>query len=370
VVGNEFALGRAYNRPTENGPAMFARQAKSMSGCVISIRDIQAIVRRYPPNYQPTRMEALGAAGGMSGAQFWRIESDAGLLILRQWPAEHPSPERLRFIHDVLFHAAAHGVSFVPAPIRTANGDSFLQASGHLWQLEPLMPGEADYERSPSVQKLCAAVTALAEFHIATSDFRTIQRLPGVIAAPAIAKRLSRLNDLKAKGASHLCGAITPRIMPSLEPLAHQFLVTLPLLIPSGTRQLESLARNRLATQPCIRDIWHDHVLYSGDELTGIIDFGGMDIDTPTTDVARLLGSLVADDDKNWDAGIEAYSSLKPLSALEKQAAKALDRSGTILAGCNWLEWIYVDRRQFENPAQVIERFRKIVERCNYAAMR
>jgi Ser/Thr protein kinase RdoA (MazF antagonist) len=314
-------------------------------------------------------MEALGAAGGMSGAQFWRIESDAGPLILRQWPTEHPSPERLRFIHNVLFHAAAHGVSFIPAPIRTAGGDSFVQASGHLWQLEPLMPGEADYEWSPSVQKLGAAMTALAEFHIATSDFLAIQSLNITVTAPAIAKRLSRLNELNIKGTSHLCEAITPRILPSLEPLAHQFLVTLPLLIPPATRQLESLARNRFATQPCIRDVWHAHVLYSGDEVTGIIDFGGMDIDTPTTDVARLLGSLVGDDDQNWQVGIEAYSCVKPLSAAEVQTAKALDRSGTILAGCNWLEWIYIDRRQFENPAQIIERFRKIVERCNFAAM-
>jgi Ser/Thr protein kinase RdoA (MazF antagonist) len=351
------------------GPEKSLRPAKSMSGCVISIRDIQAIVRQYPPNFQPTRIEALGAAGGMSGAQFWRIESGAGPLILRQWPTEHPSPERLRFIHDVLFHAAAHGVSFVPAPIRSAGGDSFVQASSHLWQLEPLMPGEPAYERSPNPQKLRAAMMALAQFHVATSDFPTVQPSRSTVTAPAIAKRLTRLNELGVKGAGHLCGAITPHILPPLEPLAHQFLATLPYVIPDVTRQLESLTRNCFPTQPCIRDIWHDHVLFTDNEVTGIIDFGGMDIDTPTTDIARLLGSLVADDDKNWQIGIDAYSSVKPLSATEAQTAKALDHSGTILAGCNWLQWIYVDRRQFERPAQIIERFRRIVERCNFAAM-
>jgi homoserine kinase type II len=231
------------------------------------------------------------------------------------------------------------------------------------------MPGGADYDRTPSAQKLRAAMTALAQFHVATSDFPTVQPPQGVAAAPAIARRLARLNELYIKGAGHLGGAISSQILPSLEPLAHQFLVTLPLLMPRAVRQLESLAKNHSATQPCIRDIWRDHVLYTGDEVTGIIDFGGMDIDTPTTDIARLLGSLVGDDEKNWQTGIEAYSAVRPVSAAEAQTAKALDHSGPILAGCNWLQWIYIDRRQFENPAQIIERFRKIVERCNYAAL-
>jgi homoserine kinase type II len=337
---------------------------------MVSLRDIQRIVRNYPPKFQPARIESLGAAGGMSGAQFWRIESGAGPLILRQWPREHPADERLRFIHDVLFHAVAHGVSFIPAPIRTATGESFTRASGHFFQLEPLLPGEADYDRSPNAQKLRAAMTALARFHLTTSDFPTVQPSHDIAIAPAVAKRISRLHQLNAKGATRLGGAISPQILPSLEPLAHQFLVTLPLLLPPALQQLESLAQNRFATQPCIRDIWHDHVLYTGDKVTGIVDFGGTDIDTPTTDIARLLGSLAGDDEKNWQTGIDAYSAVRLVSAAEAQTARALDRSGTILAGCNWLEWIYVDRRQFENPAQIIERFRKIVERCNHAALR
>jgi homoserine kinase type II len=348
---------------------MYPQQSESMSGSVNSLRDIQAIVREYSPEFRPTRIESLGAAGGMSGAQFWRVESGVGSLILRQWPTEHPSPERLRFIHNVQFHAVARGASFVPAPVRAVTGDSFTRGDGHLWQLEPLMPGEADYDRSPSVQKLRSAMTALAKFHVATSDFSGVQPSSRVGAAPAIAKRLSRLNSLNMNGASHLGAAISPDILPALEPLAHQFLVTLPLLIRPAIRQLESLAGNRFATQPCIRDIWHDHVLYRGDEVTGIIDFGGVDIDTPTTDIARLLGSLVGDDEGQWQIGIEAYSTVQPLSTAEQQAARALDHSGAILAGCNWLRWIYVDRRQFENPAQIVERFRKIVERCNYAAL-
>lgn len=115
--------------------------------------------------------------------------------------------------------------------------------------------------------------------------------------------------------------------------------------------------------QPCLRDIWHDHVLFTGEEVTGMIDYGGMDIDTPATDIARLLGSLVADDEAGWSTGLTAYADVRPLSSDEILAAKALDTSGTILAGCNWLRWIYVDGRSFEDRAQVAGRFRRIVER-------
>ena len=78
-------------------------------------------------------------------------------------------------------------------------------------------------------------------------------------------------------------------------------------------------------------------MLFTGDEVTGIVDFGGVDIDTPATDIARLLGSLVGDDEAGWREGIAAYSAVRPLTADEELVAKALDTSGLIVAGCNWL---------------------------------
>ncbi len=158
-----------------------ANRLRSASGYVISLRQIQAIVRQYPVKFQPTRIEPLGAAGGMSGAQFWRIESAAGTFVLRRWPSEHPTAERLRFIHSVLFQAEHRGVSILATPIRTTTGESFTIFDGHLWDLTPWMTGMADYERSPNKQKLNAAMTSLAKFHSAISDF-PIMGLPQVAA--------------------------------------------------------------------------------------------------------------------------------------------------------------------------------------------
>jgi Ser/Thr protein kinase RdoA (MazF antagonist) len=335
---------------------------------VISLRQIQEIVRQYPANFQPTHVEPLGAAGGMSGAQFWRIESPSGVLMLRRWPSEHPSPDRLRFIHRVLFHATERGLPYLPTPIRTSMGESFVLYDGYLWELNPWMPGKADYEQSPDHQKLGSAMTALARFHSAVSDFPKLglQQVAG--APPAISRRLSRLRELSRRGASQFSDTINVDIWPELTPLADRFLAAMPGILSRAIAQLAPLSNIVLPVQPCIRDIWHDHVLFTGDVVTAIIDFGATDIDTPATDVARLLGSLVGDDEAGWRTGVSAYSRIRRLTADEERAAKALDTSSPILAGYNWLRWIHVDGRQFEDHARVVERFQRIVVRCELAA--
>ncbi len=327
-----------------------------------STSEIQAIIRKYPAAFHPTRIEPLGAAGGMSGAQFWRIETPQGALMLRRWPTEHPTPERLRFIHSVLFHAAERGVSFLAVPIRTSTGESFVSFDGSFWELTPRMPGTADYEQSPSPQKLGAAMRALAKFHAMAHDFPVPDSNP-LARVPAVSRRLARLQELARRGTNELSQALSVDVWPELTPLAHRFLATVPKLLPRASGQLEQVSTMPLPLQPCLRDIWHGHVLFTGENVTGIIDFGAMDIDTPATDVARLLGSLVGDDEVGWQTGLCAYSTIRQLSADEERATKALDATGTIVAGCNWLQWIYVEGRKFEDREQIIERFRRIAAR-------
>jgi homoserine kinase type II len=302
----------------------------------------------------------------MSGAQFWRITTQRGVLALRRWPTEHPTPQRLQFIHSVLQHAARSTITFIPVPIRTTVGESFIRHSGHLWELAPWMPGIADYERSPSAHRLRAALQTLAQFHAAVANFNLAglaasQRLAG--STPAITKRLARLHDLSHGGHQQLVRAINAGVWPDLVPVARQFLAALPDILPRAVAQLEPLLTVTLPQQACLRDIWHDHVLFTGNQVTGIIDFGALDIDTPATDIARLLGSLAGDDRTGWQIGLDAYCEIRPLSPDERSAVHALDKSGTLLAGCNWIRWIYVEGREFENRPQIIDRFRRIVNR-------
>src|SRR5690606_11839002 len=141
-----------------------------------------AALSQDPAQAQPVSgsVEFLGSAGGFSGAQFWRFQSPAGRLCLRRWPVEHPNLERLQFIHAVLAHVHQRGFRLIPVPLPTQSGGTYVQHAGHLWELTPWMPGRADYHNRPALQKLEAALRALAAFHQAAASFPLTRREPTV----------------------------------------------------------------------------------------------------------------------------------------------------------------------------------------------
>jgi Ser/Thr protein kinase RdoA (MazF antagonist) len=126
---------------------------------------------------------------------------------------------------------------------------------------------------------------------------------------------------------------------------------------------LEATRTVEVPLQPCIRDVWHDHILFTGDRVTGLVDFDAMGSGSVAGDVARLLGSLAGDNASLWSIGLEAYGSLRPLSDVEQTLLTALDRSGVILAALNWVEWLYRERREFPNAAAVANRLDELLPR-------
>ena len=80
--------------------------------------------------------------------------------------------------------------------------------------------------------------------------------------------------------------------------------------------------------------------------MSGLIDFGGMRADTVAGDIARLLGSLVADDADGWQTGLAAYDRRRPLSPDERRLVTAFDHSGVLD------ERIGVDRVDLRRPAR------------------
>src|SRR5438445_12916056 len=124
----------------------------------MSDTDAQAVLSFYaldPPAVQ--RIEPLETAGGWSGSRLWRIHDAAGRdLCLRRWPAEHPTLERLRLIHDVLRIVSAE-LPIVAYPLPTRGGATFVEHEGHLWELTNWLPGAADYHLQPNQERLKAA---------------------------------------------------------------------------------------------------------------------------------------------------------------------------------------------------------------------
>ncbi len=95
----------------------------------------------------------------------------------------------------------------------------------------------------------------------------------------------------------------------------------------------------------------------------GIIDFGSMRSENVAADVARLLGSLAGDQADDWRAGLAAYESVRRLSDDERSLVTAFDRSTVLLGGLQWLEWIYLEGRQFAQPDAVLLRVDELLSR-------
>jgi homoserine kinase type II len=148
----------------------------------------------------------------------------------------------------------------------------------------------------------------------------------------------------------------------------------LALIERTAPRELEKSARweaEPLPLQMCLRDIWHDHVLFTGDRVTGVIDFGCAAFDSPAGDVARLLGSLVGDDRRQWKLGLEAYEAIRPLSAAERDAIAYYDSSGLVLSAANWIRWLAEDRKALPptvDRAAMVKRIHRLVERLKVLA--
>jgi len=316
---------------------------------------VEFVLRQYSRSLQVDSVESLANAGGFSGAQLWKAKALNDHFCVRRWPQAHPSHEHLQWIHSVLFRAAEKGCEFIPAPILNNEHQSIVSHQGHLWEVTRWMPGSADLAKNCTVAKVMAAFRALAEFHVAVEPENRLEK-----PSAGIQERLDFVNrfgrDLPEM-ASRCSGAEldghTMQLCTDIVELARLRLPTLPNL-------LKPVVGKPLPLQPCIRDIWHQHVLFHDDHVTGIIDFGAMRIETVAFDFARLLGSLRSQSRDLQQTAIEAYTSLRALSDLEMQTMVAALNAASTLSALTWVRWLVVEGRKFEDISHVHGRLEEL----------
>jgi len=283
--------------------------------------------------------------GGLSGAKVWRCQSSLlGPLCLRKWSPTHPTPQRLQFIHDAL-DCARQQVSFVPRVHRDRLGKSFWSSDDCLWEVSQWMPGEANYLARPNREKLWSAVDALVALHAAWFEQNSeASREPAV--SPSVLQRIEMLSEWLAM--RDLVEQVGASIRGSIEATA--CMSTVKLLHSRGPQLLDELRRaadERVILQPVLRDIWSDHLLFDGNRVSGIVDFGAMRMDEPSTDLARLLGSLHPFEFDQRLAAIEHYNAQRPTHPVAAAHVDLLDRSATLLTALQWLRWLILERRKF-----------------------
>ncbi|HUG71392.1 MAG TPA: phosphotransferase [Pirellulaceae bacterium] len=317
-----------------------------------------ASVLSHYPDVVARNIDPLNGAGGFSGAAFWRITTGETQLCLRRWPQEHPNRAQLQSIHDVLCHVSVNGFAKLPIPFRARDSQTYVSLAGHLWELTRWMPGQADFHEHPTSERLNAAMLALAQFHRGAENLGLRAGSP-----PGIVHRREQLERLSNTGTDEMLRAVVE--MESIE-FAWRAASILSLFDQHASKTkplLAAASHARVPRQPCIRDVWHDHVLFEGDEVSGIIDFGALQTDHVACDISRLLGSLAGGDRAMWERGLTAYQTLRPLAPDELMLVDAYDRSTVLLSGMNWVQWIAVEGRQFEDEERVSERLNEILAR-------
>lgn len=308
----------------------------------------------------PETIVSLGNSGGFSGARFWRIQTLRQTLCLRRWPKEHPSPQQLQQTHRVIQHAANRGLDWLPVPFVTRQGQSFASFQGHLWELTNWLPGKPMRVGPAGARDILPAMEALASFHNAAESVPAISTSSRGV-SPGLQNRLRAIVDWQTRGWDTTPSVYSTDKWPEIN--VSRLLDCFQRHAAELQRALTNGCRISVNLQPVIRDARHEHILLTSNRVTGLVDFGAMRIETVACDVARLLQTATETcGGRWWNEGVEAYRNKRVLSDAELQLVPIFAQSGLLLGGLNWLKWLFLDGRQFEDRIAVTRRVNTIIE--------
>lgn len=319
----------------------------------------------------PDSLEPLAA--GFSGSPVFRVELPAGEAGVLKAFAAGTSRERACWVHALVNHLRAAGLTEVPGVLPLPDGTTLLaDPAGWLWEMAAFVPGESLAEPSPD--QLAAAIGLVARVHAAAAT------LPGH--APArgpsrgLATRVARARQLLASPWADLAAAfptdaastalkslLRPRMLAAAECFA----------AADGSRALMALSSWQpppLTCQVVLRDLSRDHVLFAepdSKEVTGLIDLHAAGCDTSATDLARLLGSWLPAGGEVapewWTAALAASEAQRPLEPAARAVVPFLAGSGILFGLDNWFRWVLVEGRSFADQARVVARVDWLFER-------
>jgi Ser/Thr protein kinase RdoA (MazF antagonist) len=261
------------------------------------------------------------------------------------------------------------GVGAVPANMEVAAADGAetttiaTDGDGRCFELTEWCPGQP--VAAPSPGQAIAALETLARIHVALRKAGGSEETP-TAPPPAWARRAEALRAVMARGwdsptnGSHspLQAAVAERRRAAAAILRDQ----------GGLSYLSRLAAvvpPRVPLQPVLRDVWQAHMLFDGAEVSAVIDWHAAGIDTPATDLARLLGSWTGPRSATvgaaslsvvWGETLEAYRAIRPLSREEVALIDLLHLAGVVGGLHHWFRWVLDENRDFPDPSLVLER--------------
>jgi Ser/Thr protein kinase RdoA (MazF antagonist) len=308
------------------------------------------------------------AAASFSGSVLYRVTSAAGCHVLKSF-APGTSAARIRFVHALMRHLRERGIGEVPAVRDTVAGETFVtDGDGQAWELQAFMPG-LPRER-PTAAAVSEAATFLGRVHAVAATMP--ENPPDVGPSPGMVRRIGQArgwlerpwgrlveDSTAARCRSMLADALRPRVDRAAglvaDAAAHRTIAAIAALEPRPVTR-----------QAVLRDVWSAHLLFAAGRpprVTGLVDFHAAGIETPATDIARLLGSWLDPEAVTtvwWFEFLAAYVAGGGPAGLE-HAVPFLAASGIVFGLDNWFRWVLVEGRDFPGPTAVLSRVDRLL---------
>jgi aminoglycoside phosphotransferase (APT) family kinase protein len=131
---------------------------------------------------------------------------------------------------------------------------------------------------------------------------------------------------------------------------------------PQVVRELSAWEHRTFALHPCIRDLRSAHVLFSGQLVTGIIDYGATGVDHPAADLARLLSDFSVDP-RLFTVGLNAYRAGRSTSEVPDAFVEVLARAGAVCSVLGWLIRFFIRHEPAADESAVATRLTVLVDR-------
>lgn len=272
-----------------------------------------------------------GIAEGVENSNFL-LETTAGRFILTVYE-KRVAREDLPFFMALMETLAEQGLAS-PRPVRTMSGSSLSEVRGKPAAIITFLPGLSPKRPNPAQ---CYAVgRALALMHQALQGF-PLSRANALSAAawgPLVRPRLALAESLRPG-----LGEAMERDLSWLE--AHW-----PASLPQGVIHA---------------DLFPDNVLFSGDAVTGLIDFYFACTDALGYDLAVCLNAWCFEPDRSFNLTkgarlIQGYESVRALTAAEREALPILARGAAMrFFATRLVDWAATPAGAFVRPKDPLD---------------
>lgn len=329
---------------------------------------VRAVLAEYGAPWGSPSAATASISGGFSGAGVWKIEVHGRCAALRRWPVQYPRA-RLERLHELLSLLRARGCEFAPQPLAARSGGRVVEFGRALWDLCDWIQGAPDDGPEVKLRRIRSAVACLRRTHALAPD-PDLARLalaldPGEASrafsegraapSPGALRRWTEWNRLRRLPLGVADPADDPdRLGPrSLDLAARE---------EAWMSHLDCLVKSPLPTALCWRDAHRGNVLFRGDQVAGVVDYGAIGVDAPAADYGRLLGSWLPNRPDLWPSILgDAADGPRGAERLARLSWR-FHRSGLVVAMLHWREWLLLERRPFADPFAAYARWRWIVE--------